>query len=396
MRFGIIYYGTEARDRGLDQLCQSLTSLGHQPHIVTRRPKHLEPVTEFNGVPVTQLPSGSARQFHSLSSPMPFNWIWKRWVTFLSRDLGWDGVFVRETPLSWPIIRAARDLHIPVFLDMRENLSAMYAAGAKERPINRVLRSGKMVRFYESLVLPRFDHVFTVTRELGKWVARTYAIPASKISTLGNYPSNVFLDSADRALESSGTQSRKRPVRMVHTGYIKENRGLQDLFHALRIVINVGADVVLRIIGEGMYLETLKKLGSRLGIEKRIEFVGMLSPLDVPKALSRCDIGVCAYLLNEHTHLTFPGKLFEYMSVGLPILTSARKPVVRIVEQTGCGIIYKSRRAEEIADCILSLARNREMREEMGCRGRGAVINHYNWKTNLGSLERVLNGYPQS
>ena len=48
MRFGIIYYGTEAKDRGIDQLAQCLKALGHQPFIVTRMSKDRKRVIEFN------------------------------------------------------------------------------------------------------------------------------------------------------------------------------------------------------------------------------------------------------------------------------------------------------------------------------------------------------------
>ncbi|MCP4158336.1 MAG: glycosyltransferase family 4 protein, partial [bacterium] len=131
MRFGLVYYGCEPRDRGLDQLAQSLKQLGHEPFIVSRMFKNGEIVTEFNGTPVIQHPSKGGTFNHLISSPVPFNRLWTRWILKTAQKYAWDGIFVRETPLSLEIQAAARKLNIPTYLDMRENLVAMYAAGSK-------------------------------------------------------------------------------------------------------------------------------------------------------------------------------------------------------------------------------------------------------------------------
>lgn len=390
MRFGIIYYGTEAKDRGLDQLAQCLIALGHQPFIVTRKSKDRKRVTEFNGVTVIQLPSGGSRFMHLMASPLPVNWMWRHWVTSLSRDLGWHGIFSRETPLAWPIICAARDLGIPAFLDMRENLSAMYKSGRSERPVNRLLKPTWSVRFYESRVIPRFHQVFTVSDELSQWVQSAYRVPSSRISTFCNYPSRPFLDLVEKAIGARNGKKATGVIRLIHTGYIRQNRGLQDVMRALRVVNQLDLKVILRIIGEGAYLESLRALARRLGIEKCVEFIEMLPPHMVPEALADCNIGVCSYLLNDQTHQTLPGKLFEYMSVGLPVLSSARQSVTRIIKEVGCGRIYESRDPERLASAIFDMISDSTRLREMGKRGREAILSRYNWKTNVDVLQRTL------
>ena len=116
----------------------------------------------------------------------------------------------------------------------------------------------------------------------------------------------------------------------------------------------------------------------------------MLPPELVADALAECHIGVCSYLLNEQTHQTLPGKLFEYMAVGLPILTSARKPVVRIVKDEQCGIIYDSREPKEIAQKIIKLVDNKNLMRKMGERSKTAISRRYNQQANMDVLKHVL------
>lgn len=390
MKFGIVYYGTEARDRGLDQLAQSLRQLGHDPMIVNRAPRSGQGVKEFNGTPVIQVPRRVNTVSHLLAVPFPFNRLWVRKLFDLGREQRWDGLFVRESPLGLEALTAARKLEIPVFLDMRENLVAMYSAGSRFKSYRKLLRPKRLIRFYESLVCKRIDHIFVVSHELGQWMAAEYSVEAEKVSTLSNYPSNGFLQQANEAAKKKKSR-RPNPIpKLIHAGDISENRGLQDILAAMRILEDRDAPVFLRVIGKGAYLEELKRLTRQFNLESRVDFLPMQPPAKVADALSYGDIGVCAYTLNRQAHQTLPGKLWEYMAVGLPVLTSARKPVVRIVEKEKCGIIYSSAEPAVIADAIAAMTENTEQLQQMGEQGRTAILERYNQEHNLETLERVF------
>jgi glycosyltransferase involved in cell wall biosynthesis len=85
-----------------------------------------------------------------------------------------------------------------------------------------------------------------------------------------------------------------------------------------------------------------------------------------------------------------PGKLFEYMAVGLPVITSARKPVLRIVEQEKCGIVYDPPEPEIIAQTLIKMMENPRLLHEMGTRGRDAVLERYNQDINAAVLEKII------
>ncbi len=313
---------------------------------------------------------------------------WKIWAEELIEKKRFDAVFVRETPLSNQVIAAAQKFNIPVYLDMRENLSAMYKAGRGKSMMRCITRPIVLLKMYESRVLPRFSHIFTVSDELGEWVSKSYAIPSDKISTLSNFSSQRYLSQAERAMVKAGEIFENRKIIMVHAGYVVENRGLQDILKGLKIIVEKGYQQVnLRVIGQGAYVETLITLSKELGVQNNVEFLPLLPPEDVADALAECHIGICSYLLNEQTHQTLPGKLFEYMAVGLPVVTSARRPVVRIIEQEQCGIIYYSRDPKEIANSILALVTDRKLMQKMSDRSKRAISQRYNPKVNIVDLD---------
>jgi len=390
MRFGLIYYGTEPRNRGLDQLAQVLRQLGHKAFVVYRAPKSGPTITEFNGTPVVRVPRGGGAFKHFLNIPLPFNRFWTWWLVQLGKEYQWDGIFVRETPLSLEAQAAGRKLGIPLFLDMRENLVDMYAAGSRKKWYRKLFRPAGLIRFYEAIACPKFNYIFTVSDELGRWVTQNYSVDKAKVGTLSNFPSLLFLRQAGQAFLLKSQRPVNRPLRLIHTGYIMENRGLQDVLRAIKILVFRGSPVVLRIIGKGPYAGELKRLTRELEIEKHVEFIPMLPPQEVARSLADGDIGVCAYLLTRQAHQTLPGKLFEYMAAGLPVISSARKPVVRIVEKEKCGVIYPSREPQVIADALISMLSDPVRLVEMGKRARDAILKRYNQDANLKVLGEVI------
>jgi len=88
-----------------------------------------------------------------------------------------------------------------------------------------------------------------------------------------------------------------------------------------------------------------------------------------------------------------PGKLFEFMAVGLPILSSSRPPVVKILEKEKCGIVYESKSPQVIADSIQLILGDFQNLKLMGSRSIRAFRENYNNSYTSLVLKQVLDKY---
>ena len=73
--------------------------------------------------------------------------------------------------------------------------------------------------------------------------------------------------------------------------------------------------------------------------KKNIYWLGPKPYTELPQYLKYFDVATIPFLLNEITHSTSPLKLFEYMSAGKPIVTTAmnesqRYPVVQVANNS--------------------------------------------------------------
>ena len=89
-------------------------------------------------------------------------------------------------------------------------------------------------------------------------------------------------------------------------------------------------------------------------------------------------MGLVPHIANESWNSTIPNKLFDYMSHGLPVISSDARPAARIVRETGCGAVYESRDPLALVDAIVSML-DPVHRVECGLAGFAAVRDVYNW-----------------
>jgi glycosyltransferase involved in cell wall biosynthesis len=104
---------------------------------------------------------------------------------------------------------------------------------------------------------------------------------------------------------------------------------------------------------------------------------------------------VIPHLAHERWQTTNPNKIIDYMASGVAVLASDARPTRRVIEETGCGLWYRSGDAGHMAGQIEAMWRD-SGRARFGEAGRKAIRTRYNWERDgaalLEALERLVPG----
>ena len=118
-------------------------------------------------------------------------------------------------------------------------------------------------------------------------------------------------------------------------------------------------------------------------------FVGAVPFEKVETYLACCDI-----LVSPHNpppaDLEFfgsPIKIFEYMAMGKAIVASRIGQIAEVLEDGVDALLVPPGDAEALAEAILRLAEDPDLRAELGRAARRKVVERYTWQKNV---ERVL------
>lgn len=159
------------------------------------------------------------------------------------------------------------------------------------------------------------------------------------------------------------------------------------LIRAFKVVLNkTTLNPVLRIYGNGPEKANLQLLVKELGLDDSVFFMGRVPNEEVPNALNEMDV-----LVNCSEMESFGVNILEAMACGLPVIVTDCVGPKEIVEDGKNGIIVSNRTPEALADAIIRLLSDHDLRRQFSEAGRVRVQNYYNWSYNVIQLENSLN-----
>jgi glycosyltransferase involved in cell wall biosynthesis len=209
-------------------------------------------------------------------------------------------------------------------------------------------------------------------------------VPESKLTVVRNTPH------VDNELPQVTRKAQNKVLTVVYLGLIERHRGVHDLVRAVAETHRRGLQLQLIVIGDGLGFKELKELAADLGLlGNGVELLGRIENSRALDIVSDADIGAIPHMPCEAWDTTIPNKLFDYMSLGLPVITSNVRPVQRIVSEERCGLTYEWGNINELCSRIDAL-RSAAQRQMMGEAGRRAVHSKYNWSNDGRMLSRTL------
>ncbi len=169
--------------------------------------------------------------------------------------------------------------------------------------------------------------------------------------------------------------------------------GISDSIKAFGEVVrrlkSEGSDNIVRnlryeIYGRGEQRDQLQKLIDESGLSDKVKLCGYVENGKLPEIYNRFDIFACNSLSES-----FGVAAVEAMACGIPVQVSDAEGFVEVLDESDAGFIAKKGNIDEIADNTLKLLKDKELRVRMGIAGRERVKQVYDWKDNVGEMEKL-------
>ena len=157
-------------------------------------------------------------------------------------------------------------------------------------------------------------------------------------------------------------------ILLIYAGRLAPEKNLEFLIRSFAGVSQVISNVHLLIVGGGQkqFEEEIKTLPSKLGINDRVRFVGMVPYDRLPSYLAMCDAFVTASITEVH-----PLSVIEAMGTGLPILGIDSPGVGDSISDCETGLLATNDIASFTAK-MTYLCMNHDLRKRMGSAARQA------------------------
>jgi glycosyltransferase involved in cell wall biosynthesis len=215
---------------------------------------------------------------------------------------------------------------------------------------------GRLGGYYDLKYYRRCDHLVGNTVAIVDYAVRR-GWPRERAHYLPNFaPDPVLAAPLDRSL--LGTPAAV-PLALA-LGRLHPNKGFDLLLEAVAAV----PDIHLWIAGEGALRRPLEQLAARLGLARRVRFLGWCD--DVPTMLASADFLVC-----PSRHEPLGNVVLEAWAARVPVIAIASDGPRELIEDGESGILVPLGEAPgALARAIARLAKDRALRARLAEGGR--------------------------
>jgi glycosyltransferase involved in cell wall biosynthesis len=363
------------------ETCHALAGRGHQLYLVVRPDTHAPPRDPFDYY-------GLAKSARLIVDRVPVSGPHLvRRVEYLAFALGRatgagraDVVMTRDLAVASLLLRLpARP---PLVYESHGYAPEVAAALPDLVSTARTPNASKLARLArrESFVWRRADGYVTITNGLA----------SAHNARFGARPRVAVVPDGVRLVPpGSRPPDTSAPFTVAYAGHLYAWKGVDVLLEAIARI----PDVRCVIVGgqeKEPDLARLRTLTSRLGIENRVTFTGLLPPSSVPDALGRADVLALPNPASAiSTYSTSPLKLFEYMAAGKAIVASNLPAIREVLTDERTALLVTPGDPDALAAGIRRLAGDPELRGRLADAALHLVA-EYSWERRAERLEALF------
>ena len=226
-------------------------------------------------------------------------------------------------------------------------------------------RKSRIYRYFVEFALKRADLVTTEGENaIGEMIR------------LGTDPNkiNLILHGVDTRIFSPKDRSPKEAFRVFDSLVVISIRGLKPIYDVETLIKSIPAvleqmpKVEFIIADDGLQKNYLKDLAMSLDVLDSISFVGQLPHDQIPSYLAAADVYVSTSLSD-----TISVSLLEAMTCGLAPVVTDVGDVRKWIEDGENGFVIPVKRPDLLAEKIVYLLNNEELRDKMGKANRRLI-----------------------
>lgn len=350
------YYEFDNRVR---RYAETLTKRGDHVDVIALASSYFpQPVQEINGVIVHRI------QYRELTERNKWDYAWRlmrflvrseRSLTRLHKQKRYDLIHIHNIPdflvlAAWyPKFTGAK-----LILDIHDLVPELFADKFKTKLKTVYIGLLKAIETISAIFV---DHVI-VSNDLWRETLVARSVPNEKCS--------VFLNHVDPAIFYRRAKTRDDGNFIIlFPGTFQWHQGLDVAIEALAHVRREVPNAELHLYGEdGDRASELKRLAQQLGLNESVKFPDAVSLDEIPNVIANADLGVVPKRADSFGNEAYSTKIMEFMSQGVPVVVSRTK-IDSFYFDEQVVHFFKSGDSRAMADAILDVINNKELRETL-------------------------------
>ena len=366
-------------------LCEGLIKKGHKVTIIsTKNPSNLDFEVK-NGIKIYYLkktvygskrknwPNASLNKFLELNNKYPFDII-------LSQQFaacGFPRSLIRRNKI--PLVTRAAGTQVDMLKSIF-NQTLNFKKGFFDLFIE-IIRTFYTYFLVEFPLFHKSTEIIAVSHHLANSLKNFYFVNQERINLVFHgTDTEIFKpdkESRNSIRDRYGISTDIKVLLVAST--VSKQKGFNLALKAFKRILSTHPNTKLLVVGEGDYLEDLKKLAHQFDVQNNVIFAGHISNEEIFRFYNASDIFLFPTLRVE----AFGRVLIEAMSCKKPIIASRIGGIPSIIDDGENGLLITPGNIEELIDKILFLLQNETFANKLATNAREKAVKKF-------SLEKMV------
>lgn len=185
------------------------------------------------------------------------------------------------------------------------------------------------------------------------------------------------------------------PYRLFTVARLTEKKGLPTLYQALSILAKRGIAFQHVLIGDGDDRDKILELIKTLELDGHCSWLGTKTHDEVLTQFRQSDLFVLACEIAANGDRDgIPNVLVESLAMGVPAVSTTVSAIPEILQHGDTGLTVPPSDPEAMAEGILTMLRDQELRGKVIARGKTLVSNHFDNRQWVERLAEVFLAEP--
>ncbi|MGY8986150.1 MAG: glycosyltransferase family 4 protein [Sphingomonadales bacterium] len=194
------------------------------------------------------------------------------------------------------------------------------------------------------------------------------------------YTSDNFDQETKTKLSNGGNEKLVISLRWLDPLY-----DIESLIRAIPAILNKQPNTRFIVGGDGPQEDFLKQLAEDLNVRQNINFIGRLSPDEMPQILATCDI----YVSTSLSDAGLASCTGEAMASGTAVVVTDSAENYLWVKNDETGALVPVKNPTALSESIIDLLSNDEKRERVGQAGMICIRQNYNYEVEMKKMEKL-------
>lgn len=272
--------------------------------------------------------------------------------------------------LSLSAVKYGEKMNIPVVLDMRDMWPEVFLdfIPSWAKRMARILFLPMYIMLSKACI--GATHIIGITPGFVNWgvkCAHRNPTPLDKSFSLGyseNVPKKKDIRDAEQFWVKYGLSKNKNEFNICFFGNLDHSFVSEfiNVINAARKIKAKNYQIRFIICGSGVNLDFYKKKSKGCN---NIIFPGWINEAQIWTLLRMSSVGLLPFQNSKSFVISFPNKSIEYLSAGLPIVSSLKGVLGDLLNNYNCGITYENENADDLASTLINLFNHPELIKEM-------------------------------